>query len=101
MAIRTGRFDNLSHEECIALLQELEGPLLELDLSRDSCDVCSSDVYPEVFMALEDNPRLQLIFLTEEERESWKRFCNLSISATSSPRSSSASSRETTSVVPR
>ncbi len=69
-----GRFDHLSHEECRALLRELEGPLLELALSGESGDVSAADVFGEVWYALSGNPRVQRIFPTTEELEAWERF---------------------------
>jgi hypothetical protein len=47
MPLRKERFDHLSPEEAIALLGAMEGPLLELELSLDSGDATSGDVFPE------------------------------------------------------
>jgi hypothetical protein len=45
MALRRGRFDHLSHREAIAMMKELEGPLLELELSLESCAGASALVF--------------------------------------------------------
>ena len=74
MRLKKGRFDHLTHGEAIALLRELEGPLLELVLSGDSSDDTTCDMLGEVFHVLGSDPRVQLIFPTEQESESWRRF---------------------------
>lgn len=72
--VKKGRFDHLSRDEALALLRELEGPLLELALSGDSGDGSSSDVFPEVLLALRGNPLVKLIFPTNEELAAWQDF---------------------------
>ena len=72
--LKKGRFDHLIHEEAIALLRELEGPLLEWLLSQVSSESTACDVPGEVLLALQHDPRVQLLFPTEEELESWDRF---------------------------
>ncbi len=74
MRLKKGRFEHFSREEAIALLNEIEGPLLDMALGQASGDVCSGDVVGEVFLALQCNPRLQLLFPTAEEIDSWERF---------------------------
>lgn len=74
MQLIKGRFDHLSREDAITLLEVLEGPLLELELGGASGDTCAADVPMEVLLALQNHPRLQLIFLTDEEDASWQQF---------------------------
>ena len=45
-----------------------------MQLSGDSWDVTASDVPVEVMLALEFNPRLEALFLTRKELESWQQF---------------------------
>ena len=74
MQLKMGRYDHLTHEEAIALLRALEGPLLELVLSGGSFDVGAGDVFGETFHSLAFDPRVQLIFPTEEECDLWEAF---------------------------
>lgn len=74
MRLKKGRFDHLTHDEAIALLRELEGPMLEWLLSQVSSESSACDVPGELFFALQHNPELQMLFITDEELESWDRF---------------------------
>ena len=74
MPLIRGRFDHLSREELLDILRELEGPLLELELSLDGCAGEPDLVLQEVFFVLHGNPRLQLLFPTRQEDDDWERF---------------------------
>ena len=66
--------ERLTREEAIELLRELQGPLLEMALSGDSWDFTASDVPLEVMLSLQRNPRLEALFLTDDELELWEQF---------------------------
>jgi hypothetical protein len=74
MPLIKGRFDDLSREELLDILRELEGPFLELELSLDGCAGDPALVLQEVFFVLHGNPRLQLLFPTRQEYDDWERF---------------------------
>ena len=74
MSIKHGRFDEMSREEAITLLRELEGPLLELIMSWCSSDSTASDVFDEVLLAICDDPVLQVVFPDEGEMREWEVF---------------------------
>ena len=74
MRLKRSRFDHLSREEAIELLNRLQGPLRELVLSAHSADMASGDVMIETLMVLRRDPHLEVILLTKEEWEAWDRF---------------------------
>ena len=74
MALKRGRFENLSRKEALRVLDELEGPLLELLLGQNSRDVTSGDVPAEVLLHLFCDPRLGPLLLNRDELDSWETF---------------------------
>ena len=74
MPLRSERFNHLSRADAVALLNRLEGPLLEIILSGDSSDVSSLDVVPEVLLHLSADQSAQVIFPTAQEQDEWERF---------------------------
>jgi hypothetical protein len=72
--LKKGRCDHVTKEEALSILRELEGPLLELVLSRDSWDITACDVPTETLLCLLDNPKLAVLFPDHEEWNQWERY---------------------------
>jgi hypothetical protein len=74
MGIKRGRFDEMSTEEAVTLLRELEGPLLEMILSKHPNETAACDVPCIVLWAMWDHPVLQAVFPTGDEFLAWEVF---------------------------
>ena len=74
MLLKRRRFDHFSREEAIALLEALEGPLLELWFGMWSEDADSDVMFGEIMHAFNLDPQFDPVLPSGEEIESWERF---------------------------